>query len=207
MDRRQILKYSAVAALATSLPAWTSAKAQDSGGGLTQRVLGEAEAPVTIVEYSSLTCPHCARFHTATMPQVKDEWLDAGKAKLVFRHFPLDGLALRASAVTECFEGPRFFAFLELLFAEQQSWSRAGDPIEALRVRAGLAGLDSERFQACVEDEALMRQILEYAREGANAHGIQSTPSFLIDGELVAGAMPYADFKPHLDKALEAAET
>src|SRR4051794_18873459 len=106
-----------VAAAAAATPAAT---AEDT-------VLGRADAPVTIIEYASLTCPHCARFHAATLPRLRQEWIDAGKARLVFRDFPLDKLALVAAMMARCADKAVYFDLLGELFARQDEWSRADD--------------------------------------------------------------------------------
>ena len=183
------------------LPWIPAARAEGVEVDESDRILGAVEAPVTIIEYSSLTCPHCASFHKNTLPQVKEEWIDTGKARLVLRHFPLDGLALRAAAVSNCMEGERHFTFVEALFRSQERWARAKDPIKALGVIAKVAGLDEATFQRCVEDEAEMNLILERAREGAKAFDVQSTPTFVVNGQKVTGAVPFEDFEKVLSEA------
>ena len=158
------------------------------------RILGSADAPATIIEYSSLTCPHCASFHRATLPQVKANWIDTGKARLVYRHYPLDRLALVAAAVANCIEGDGFFGFVDALFQNQEQWSRASDPLGTLQQFAGLAGLSPAAFQACVEDEATITRILEIQADGRDTYEVASTPSFVINGQKVVGARAYDEF-------------
>ncbi len=209
MQRRQILiagaGYATLLAAAPALvlapPLAPAARAEAGEVYDDDRVLGSADAKVTIIEYSSLTCPHCASFHASTLPELKKQWIDEGKARLVFRHFPLDGLALRAAAVTNCMEGERSFSFLEALFRNQQRWSRAEDPMAALSQMAKLAGMDQAAFDACVADEAAMNQILTRAREGAETYDVQSTPTFIVNGKKVTGALGYEDFEKVLKEA------
>jgi protein-disulfide isomerase len=165
------------------------------------RVLGSAEAPVTILEYSSLTCPHCANFHKNTLPQVKSEWIDAGRARLVYRHYPLDQLALRAAAAANCIEGDAFFGFLDVLFKNQEKWAHSGDPLKALQQLAALAGLSPDGFEACTNDEAQITRILEKQTDGRDRYSIASTPSFVVNGTLVQGALPYDEFNAALEQA------
>jgi protein-disulfide isomerase len=132
--------------------------AQD--GGLPERALGPPDSEITIIEYASLTCPHCAHFHETTYPELKAQWIDSGKARFVYRHFPLDGLALRAAALAECMEGQRFFGFLNLLFTNQQSWARSSDPIKALQNLAKQAGMDEATSEACLTDDVVISQVL-----------------------------------------------
>ena len=205
MNRRQILQTSACLlgglALAPGLLRAAPARAEDTPVHDDDRILGDVGAPVTIIEYSSLTCPHCATFHTDTLPQIKADWIDQGKARLVYRHFPLDGVALRAAAVANCLEGDRHFSFLEALFRSQQRWARSSDPIEALGGIAKLAGMDDATFQSCVETDEEMERILARAREGAAAYDVQSTPTFVVNGRKVSGALPIEDFEKILSEA------
>jgi len=164
-------------------------------------ILGEASAPVTIIEYASLTCPHCAAFHEETYPQIKSEWIDTGRARFVFRHYPLDNLALRAAAVSECIKGNGFFGFLDVLFANQQKWAQAPDPLAAIGQYAALAGLDKDSVQACASDETTINRILERQSDGGSRYGIASTPSFMVNGTPVVGARGYDDFKSVLETA------
>ena len=166
-----------------------------------EHVLGDPDAPITIIEYSSLTCPHCASFHQDTLPKLKQEWIEPGKAKLVFRHYPLDRLALAGALVANCFEGERFFAVMDMMFAQQRQWSRADNPGQALQRIASQAGMDNETFNQCLSDQQEAEKILNRQQVGRDQGDVQSTPTFLIDGQKLEGAKPYAEF----EKALEAA--
>jgi protein-disulfide isomerase len=166
-----------------------------------EHVLGDPGAPITIIEYSSLTCPHCASFHQDTLPQLKEEWIETGKAKLVYRHYPLDRLALAGALVANCFEGDRFFAVMDMMFAQQRQWARSDNPGQALQKIASQAGMDNDTFNQCISDQQEAKQILDRQQVGRDQAEVQSTPTFLIDGEKLEGAQPYAEF----EKALEAA--
>jgi protein-disulfide isomerase len=166
-----------------------------------EHVLGDPDAPITIIEYSSLTCPHCASFHNDTLPTLKDEWIETGKAKLVYRHYPLDRLALAGALVANCFEGDRFFAVMDMLFAQQRQWSRSDNPGQALQRIASQAGMDTETFNQCISDQQEAKKILDRQQAGRDQADIQSTPTFLIDGEKLEGAKPYADFEEALQAA------
>jgi len=167
------------------------------------RVLGEATAPITIIEYSSLTCPHCAAFHTNALPGIRENWIAKGRVRLVYRHFPLDGLALRAAAVANCIPGERYFAFLDVLFQNQDRWTRASDPLKALAQFAALAGLSKSRFDACINDQAEMERIIRRAQEGGRAFDVQATPTLIINGRKFEGARAYKDYD-EIFRALDA---
>ncbi len=180
--------------VASQAPAPQLAAAGDMQLFEDDRILGAPDAPITILEYSSLTCPHCASFHQGTLPQVKTDWIDTGKARLVYRHYPLDQLALRAAAAANCIEGDGFFGFLDVLFSNQPRWSRSQDPIGALQQFAALAGLSPEAFQACIADETTITRILEVQKDGRDTYEVASTPSFVINGQRVVGARSYDEF-------------
>lgn len=205
MNRRQILTTLPALALLPPLLGGLAATARAEPAQTREgdRVLGAAEAPLTIVEYSSLTCPHCARFHREILPQVKEEWIETGRAKLAYRHFPLDGLALRAAMVADAMPSDRaFFAFVEVLFDTQAQWSRAQDPLSAVAQHAQLAGLGPGRVDAALADEPAMNAILEKVVEARDVFDVNSTPTFIVQGRKVVGVSGYEEFA----RALEAAQ-
>jgi protein-disulfide isomerase len=159
------------------------------------RILGPADAPITIIEYSSLTCPHCAVLHREALPEIKETWIAEGKARLVFRHFPLDAMALRAAAVADCIEGERFFGFLDLLFKSQKRWAKSNPPLKALGQLARLAGMSQEKFESCANDEAEMNRILERRQDGMQTYDVKSTPTLIINGRKVEGARDFDHFE------------
>jgi protein-disulfide isomerase len=191
----------AVASVAALGPG-RSALADAQTIGPDDRTIGPEDAPITIIEYASMTCPHCARFHQDTYPDLKAQWIDNGKARYVFRHFPLDGLALRASALSECMEGERFFGFLDLLFSSQQTWARASDPIATLQDLAKQAGLDEEASGACLSDDVTITRVLTQRKEAADEFDINSTPSFVINGQTVKGGLSLEEFNEYLNGLL-----
>jgi len=167
----------------------------DAAGPLaaeTEMALGAADAPVTVVEYASMTCPHCARFHTDELPGIKAAFIDTGRVRLVFSEFPLDRLALAASKMARCGGEERFFAFIGLLFEKQHEWAGDPDPIVALRRLAKVGGLGASEFDACLVDEALEKGILKTALDASENHDVKSTPSFVINGELLVGQLTAA---------------
>lgn len=166
-----------------------------------EQVLGDPNAPVEVIEYASLTCHHCASFHNEVLPQVKKELVDTGKIRIVFRDFPLDRSAFQAAILTRCVAPNRYFPLVSMLFAKQDDWSHAKDPLEALSRYGALAGLPKESFQACLADKALGDSILQSRMDGERKYSIESTPSFVIGGKMLKGVQKFDDFK----KATEAA--
>jgi protein-disulfide isomerase len=152
------------------------------------RILGNPEAPITIVEYASLTCPHCAHFANAVLPEIKKEWIDTGKVKLVLRDFPLDEPALRAAMITRCVSADRYYAFADAFFAAQESWVRSPDYREALVRLAKLGGMGKEQFDTCLKNSELENKIVEGRLKATQGLDVNSTPTFFVNGTKLAGA-------------------
>ena len=163
-------------------------------------VLGDPKAPIKIVEYASLTCSHCATFHNDVFPRIKADYIDTGKARLVYRDFPLDRVALQAAVIARCGGADGFFGFVEVLFRTQKSWARSNDPIDALARIGRLGGLKREAIDACLADKTLVDSILAVRLHGEKEFGIGSTPTFIINGEKVVGARSYEHFKDLFDR-------
>src|SRR5262245_11798585 len=169
-----------------------------SGGGrqaveikADDRVRGKADAPVTIVEYASMTCPHCAAFNRDVVPQLTKDFIDTGKVRLVFREFPLDGAARMASALARCFSGDEYFSFIDLLFANQMNWIKdfdgngmltREDILEGLAQMARQKGMPRERVEACAKDETNLAAVDANWRDGENRYSVRATPTFLVNG-------------------------
>src|SRR5438874_11777489 len=151
------------------------------------RILGKPDAPITIVEYASLTCPHCAHFATDVLPKLKEKWIDSGKAKLVLRAFPLDEAALRAEMVARCAPPERYFPLVETLFATQDKWVVAKDWQAALQHIAQLAGVPKTKFDTCIADKALEDQVAQSRLTAAQQLSVNSTPTFFINGTKYGG--------------------
>ena len=158
------------------------------------RVLGDPAAPITIIEYASLTCPHCARFANDVLPELKREWIDTGKAKLVLRDFPLDEPALRAAMIARCAPPGRFYAFAETFFASQEKWALTKDYREALARLAKLGGMGKDEFEACLNNTTLENRIVEQRLVAAQQLDVTSTPTFFINGSKFSGAPTAEEF-------------
>ncbi|WP_421875559.1 DsbA family protein [Pacificispira sp.] len=169
---------------------------------ITPRVLGAADAPVTIIEYSSLTCPHCATFHRETLPKLKETYIDTGKVKLELRDFPLDDGATLGALLARCAPEDRYFALIDLLFLQQRSWARSENLVGELARLGGFAGMPEATIQACFENEELFKAIREQRQVWASTHEITSTPTFIVNGTKVSGAQPFEEFQKIIDGAL-----
>lgn len=198
----------AVAMLTLAVAALTQpAQAQsiDAAAALSDRVLGDPNAPVTIYDYSSMTCPHCAHFHTTILPELKTKYIDTGKVKLVFRDFPFDRHALTAAALARCAAPERYYPLLDILFKQQPQWSRAADPTAALSQIAKFAGLSQATIDACLADKQLADGIIKSRMDAEKIYKVDSTPAFIVnDGKAkISGAQPVEEFAKIIDPLLK----
>jgi protein-disulfide isomerase len=157
-------------------------------------ILGKADAPVTVIEYASLTCPHCAHFAANTFPKVKQELIDTGKIRWVYRDFPLDRLALRAALLAHCMPKEEYFTTLNALFSSQNDWAAAADPNAALGQIGRTGGLDQPTIEKCLSDKASIDKIVARIQEGEQRYNLKSTPTFIINGKAESGDMDYDTF-------------
>jgi len=157
-------------------------------GPLEDIVMGNADAPNVIVEYASMTCPHCAHFYTEVFPEVKEKYIDSGKARFVFREFPLDGLAVAASMLARCSGNDRFYPMVDALFETQKTWALPGeDGKEKLLLIAKQAGFTQETFDKCLADKELFDKIVAVRKKAHEEYGVDSTPSFFVNGKRLSG--------------------
>jgi protein-disulfide isomerase len=178
----------------------------------TDMVKGDPNAPVTLVEYASLTCPHCADFQANVLPQLTADYITTGKVKLVFREFPLDGAARLASAAARCMKGDAYFAFIDLLFKNQREWlmdfdnnqQMTKEDIEEGLVRQGRqAGMSREQVIGCANDPANLALVDANWMEGQTKYNVGATPTFLINGKTHRNGPTYDQMKAALDAELD----
>lgn len=187
--------------LGAPAPAVAQDAAEDAGPGPTAAtagnayVIGAADAPVTVIEYISLTCGFCARFHLDTLPALKTKYIDTGRLRMVVREYPLDGPGFQAAILVRCLDESRRDAFVQLLYERQQSWVRGRDPLAQAKKLARLAGLGAERADACLESDAIATAILETRQAGERDHGVEGTPTFVIGGRSIQDAMTLEEFE------------
>ena len=169
------------------------------------KFLGKADAPVTIVEYFSLGCPHCKHFHEDILPKLKADYIDTGKARLVFRDFPLDGVSFAAAALTRCVNDLAYFAMVDTLFAQQDTWHVQGGVDKIADIAKGV-GMDRAAFDACIKDKDRNAKILAIQKEAADKFKVEATPTFFINDRKLSGVGEYEPFKQTIEAALAAAE-
>ena len=167
--------------------AQTADKASLLGVQASDHVQGDPKAPITLIEYASFTCPHCAHFSVAVLPELKKKWIDTGKVKLIYRDFPLDQVAAKAAQIAECAGNDRYFGVIDLIFRGQPQWAASQDPIAELAKPLRIAGLGENEIKACLANEAKANEVIADYR-GGETLGVNSTPSLFINGVLYKGA-------------------
>ncbi|NBX52140.1 MAG: DsbA family protein [Proteobacteria bacterium] len=173
-------------------------------------VIGDKNAPVIMIEYASLSCPHCATFVRESYEKLKNEYFDSGKVAFIFRNFPLNHPALAGAMLAECQaqdnpqnSAEKYYSVIKILFRTQDSWAFDQKFIEKLESIFKLDGMSSERFSACVNNKSLQEKILKHRMEVAKSLFIKSTPSFFVNGEASEGYIDYVTLKKLIDKKLE----
>tara|TARA_R110002051_G_scaffold271530_1_gene332004 strand:- start:38725 stop:39348 length:624 start_codon:yes stop_codon:yes gene_type:complete len=164
-------------------------------------VMGAPDAPVEIIEYASFTCPHCATFHADVLPQLKADYIDTGKVRLVYREVYFDRFGLWASMIARCGGEDRYFGIANLFYEKQREWTASGDPviiIEELRKLAKISGMTDEGLDVCLSDADKAQRLVGWYQENAERDDVRSTPSFVIDGVNNAN-IPYARFQEIID--------
>jgi protein-disulfide isomerase len=169
------------------------------------RMIGSISAPIQIVEFSSLTCGHCAHFHNTVLNDLRRQYIDTGKAAITFREFPLNKPALDATRILNCMPESQYFGFMSMLFQTQDHWAFGNDYLTPLRQGAKLAGMTDEQFDTCLADSDAEMKFAQNMKEEAANLKIESTPTFIINGrERILGAVPVSEFAKVIDPMLEA---
>ncbi|HYD08258.1 MAG TPA: DsbA family protein [Reyranella sp.] len=167
--------------------AQTTDKTALLGVQASDHVLGDPKAPITLIEYASFTCPHCAHFAVGVLPAIKKKWVDTGKVKLIYRDFPLDQTALKAAQLAECSGKDKYFGVIDMIFATQQKWATSSDPIGELSKSLRIAGMGEAEARNCLANDAVANAVIADYRSGETL-GVNSTPTLFINGELYKGA-------------------
>jgi len=220
ITRREFCQSTAAVALATavlgvsSLPPFAGqALAADSvpvielmkPEALPDMVLGNDKASVTVIEYASMTCPHCANFQQSTFPELKKRYIDTGKIRYIFREFPLDNLAAAASMLARCAgkdDKDKYFALVDTLFHQQRQWA-VEKPIPPLLAIAKQAGFTEQTFNACLANQQILDGIESVRKRAVDTFKVQSTPTFFINGTAYPGAMSIDEMAKLIDPQLK----
>ncbi|MER8904024.1 DsbA family protein [Mesorhizobium sp. M0217] len=170
-------------------------------GALPDKQLGKDDAKVTIVEYASMTCPHCAHFAATTFPELKTKYIDTGKARYILREFPFDPSAEAGFMLARCSKD-NYFPMVDVLFKQQANWVGVNNTKDALLQISKLAGFTQESFEACLTDQKLLDDVRSVQKRGADEFKVDSTPTFFINGKTYKGAMSIEEISAIIDPLL-----
>jgi protein-disulfide isomerase len=193
----------AASGTATASDAATTMEEAPQDGGIVEMTLGAEDAPVTLVEYASFTCPHCANFHMNQLKQLKAEYVDTGKVRFIYRDVYFDRIGLWASMLARC-ETDRFFGVADLIYSKQDEWLSSRDPVvlaDNLRKLGKVAGLEEGRIDACLQDADKAKALVAWFEENSAADDVRATPTIVIDGKKIDGNS-YEAIKTALDAKL-----
>ena len=166
-------------------------------------VLGSPDAPVTIIEYASMTCPHCAQFQAKTFPKLKERYIDTGKVRYIFREFPLDPLAAGAFMLARCADKDKYMSIIDLFFGTQRDWV-VPNPLQPLFNIAKQAGYNEETFNACLKNQQILDGIQNVRDHAAKVLNVESTPTFFINGKRVVGDVSIEEMEKEIKPFLKA---
>jgi len=207
MHRRHFfVSASALTLVSVLKPTLAASAAPDllAPGPLPELAFGKPEAPVTVIEYASLTCPHCRAFHVDTWPQVQEKYVDTGKVRFIMREFPLDPRASAGFMLARCAGPERAIPTIDLLYRSQDRWTRVDDPTTELKTLMGIAGMRTSDVEECLQNQSLLDKITAVAEAGKR-YGVDSTPTFFINGTKFKGALSFAKFSEIVDPLVAAA--
>ena len=172
-------------------------------GPLGDQVLGDEKAPVTIIEYASMTCPHCAHFALTTFPQLKEKYIDTGKVKYILREFPFDPIAAGAFMLARCAgDKEKYYAMVDLLFRTQATWA-VEHPLQPMLATVRQAGFTEDKFKACLADQKVLDGIENVRDRASKVFGVNSTPTFFINGQKSVGALSFEDMEKLIQPLLK----
>jgi len=208
--RRAFLESAGLAAGALALPGAALAQAVGSvsvadlmaEGALPDVWEGSKDAPITIIEYASMTCSHCAHFHEATYPTLKSKYIDTGKVRFTLREFPFDPIAVAGFMVARC-AGDKREAMIGLLFSQQKNWAFTDKPLQGLTALVKQTGMSQEKFDACLQDKALYANVNQVFEKASKQFRVDSTPTFFINGKKVSGALSPEEMDKQLEPLLK----
>ena len=169
--------------------------------------IGSKDAPIVVVNYSSLTCTHCAQFHVAVLPKIEEKYVKLGYVRIIFRDFPADQISLQAHQLAWCKGEIKYLDFVKLLFTTQEKWLSAPDPQAALKTIALQNGISAEQYEACLKDQELLDRIINVRLEGQKKYNITATPTIVINAKIYPRALTFDEFeaivRPLLEPTLE----
>ena len=174
----------------------------DTIEALQEKKIGNESAKIEMIEFASLTCGHCAKFHNEVFPKIKKEFIDKGIVSFIYKDFPLDKFALKASVIARCSGNDRFFSFLKVLYNKQKDWTRTQDPFKSLLKIAKLGGLKNDEIKVCVGNKSIEDGILKQRLSSSKKFDITATPTIYFNGQKYDGDLSYEALKLKIDSLL-----
>lgn len=209
MKRRNLILGMTAIGISATYPALLSAQPSTEAllapGPLAEKSFGRDDAPVTIIEYASLTCPHCRTFHVSVWPELKRKYVDTGQVRFIMREFPFDPRSSGGFMLARCIGDDKWYPTIDLLYRTQDNWARVADGTEALKSVMGMTGMSTSDFEKCLQDQALLEKVNAVAEAGKSL-GVDSTPTFFINGEMQKGALSLERFSAIIDPLVAAAK-
>jgi len=209
MKRRNLIFGMAATGMVATYPALLLAQPSTDAllapGPLPEKSFGPEDAPVTIIEYASLTCPHCRTFHVNVWPELKRKYVDTGQVRFIMREFPFDPRSSAGFMLARCMGDDKWYPTIDLLYRTQDNWARVADGTEALKSVMGMTGMSTADFEKCLKDQELLDQISAVAEAG-KSFGVDSTPTFFINGQMQKGALSIERFSEIIDPLVTAAK-
>ena len=207
MKRRNVLYGLSALGAAAAFPRLTLAQPTPeellAPGALTEKSFGPEDAPVTVIEYAALTCGHCRNFHMNVWPAFKEKYVDTGKVRFIMREFPFDPRSSAGFMLARCAGDDKWYATIDLLYRTQDNWARSSDGSGSLRTVMGMTGMDEAAFEACLQNQELLEQVNSVAETG-KSFGVDSTPTFFVNGEMYKGVLSIDRFSEIVDPLIAA---
>lgn len=201
LTRRAALAIMGATAAYSALPAFAQS---DEGAMLTEMSIGAADAPITMIEYASFTCSHCKNFHADVLPLIKENYIDTGKVRMIYRGIYFDRLGLWADMLANCGGPDRYFGIVSMIYEKQSEWTKADSAVgvvDNLYAIGRIAGMTQDDMEACMQDNETAQAMVAFSTENAANDDVQGTPTFVINGKTVTN-MPYSDFVEEFERIL-----
>ena len=202
ISRRFLVGAMAAIPAAAVLAPLAPARAAGIGERPGDMAVGDPDAPVTVIEFFSLTCPHCEWFHKNVYNRLKSDYVDAGKVRFVARDFPLNAPALHAAVLAHCAGRERYFTFIDVLFQTFDDWASSRDHTDKLAQIGELGGVSRDRFEECLNDKALENAIFQSIADGQAEYDVSGTPTLVVNGEKYDGKITFDALARHIDRLL-----
>ena len=202
ISRRFVVGAMAAIPAAAVLASVAPARAAGIGEKPGDLAVGDPDAPVTVIEYFSLTCPYCQWFHKNVYNRLKPDYVDAGKVRFVARDFPLNAPAIQATVLARCAGRDRYFTFVDVLFTTFDDWASSYDYADKLAQLGELGGVSRDQFEDCLADKALENSIFQSIADGQTEYSVSGTPTLVVNGEKYDGKMTFDALAKHIDRLL-----